>query len=464
MAKNDNYFACQSCGATYKKWQGRCDDCGGWNTIVEETNLSPMSGAIVKKTKASKLEYTNLSTIIEGPSRIQTHNQEFDRVCGGGLVRASAILLGGDPGIGKSTLLLQVVAKTADNGAKVLYISGEESATQIQERAKRLEVENSNVELLIETELSNVLQALKEKKPDLAIIDSIQTMWTDTIASAPGTVGQVRTCAHELVRYCKTHGTAIILVGHVTKDGQIAGPRVVEHLVDAVLQFEGERGHHFRILRGLKNRFGPTDEIGVFEMAGNGLQEVPNPSAIFLDERTKGQSGTCVFAGLEGTRPILVEIQALAAKTTFGAPRRAVVGWDSNRLAMILAVIETRCGINYGGHDIYLNVAGGMKISEPAADLAVASALISAISNCPVPDDIVVFGEIALSGEVRNVPRIDARLKEAEKLGFLGAFMPQINRTSTSKQISLELKANTIKRVQDLVYQITGETTYDNDQ
>lgn len=459
MAKSEIQFTCQSCGAVYKKWQGRCDDCGSWNTLTEEAALSPSSSSISnKKGHKSKIEFTDLSHISEGPSRIKTNNNEFDRVCGGGLVPASAILLGGDPGIGKSTLLLQITASAAKNGVKALYISGEESAAQIQGRAQRLGISDARVDLAIETELSNILAALKEKKPDIAIIDSIQTLWTDTIPAAPGTVSQVRTCAHELVRYCKTHNTALILVGHVTKDGQIAGPRVVEHLVDAVLQFEGERGHHFRILRGLKNRFGATDEIGVFEMVGSGLQEVPNPSALFINERTKGQSGSCVFAGLEGTRPILVEIQALAAKTAFGSPRRAVVGWDSSRLAMILAVIETRCGIAFGGHDIYLNVAGGMKITEPAADLAFAAALISAISDCAIPDETVLFGEIALSGDVRNVPRADARLKEAEKLGFISGIIPPLIANATRNQNSLELKAKEISRIQDLVQIITGET------
>lgn len=457
MAKSQIMYACQSCGASYTKWQGRCDDCGGWNTIVEEVALTQNSKAISAGKNNSKVDFFALDSETPAPPRIVTGNNEFDRVCGGGLVRASAVLLGGDPGIGKSTILLQVMAGAANNGAKALYISGEEAVSQIQERAKRLNIQSAPIDLVTETELGRVLSALKTKKPDIAIIDSIQTMWTDTVAAAPGTVAQVRTCAHELVRFAKSSGTVIILVGHVTKDGQIAGPRVVEHLVDAVLQFEGERGHHFRILRGLKNRFGATDEIGVFEMAGSGLVEVPNPSALFLDERGRGHAGSAVFAGIEGTRPILVEIQALAAKTTFGSPRRAVVGWEPNRLAMLLAVIETRCGIVFGGHDIYLNVAGGMKISEPAADLAVASALISAISNIPLPDDCVVFGEIALSGDIRSVPRVDARLKEAEKLGFSRAIIPQSRKSGTSNKDGLELLATNIEKLSDLVFTITGE-------
>lgn len=457
MAKSTSLFVCASCGATYGKWQGRCDECGDWNTIHEETVLSPNSQAISKNKNKSKIEFASLNSESIAPDRIVSGNFEFDRVCGGGLVRSSAVLLGGDPGIGKSTLLLQVLTACARKGYKSLYISGEEAVSQIQDRALRLNVKNSPVDLLCETELGAIIDSLKEKKPEIAIIDSIQTIWTDSLPAAPGTVNQVRTCAHELVRFAKTHNIAIILVGHVTKDGQIAGPRVVEHLVDAVLQFEGERGHHFRILRGLKNRFGATDEIGVFEMAGEGLIEVANPSALFLDERGKGQAGSAVFAGIEGTRPILVEFQALAAKTVFGSPRRAVVGWDTNRLSMILAVLETRAGINFSGHDIYLNVAGGLKIIEPAADLAVAAALISAISDCALPDDSVVFGEISLSGDIRSVPRTETRIREAAKLGFNKALIPVIRGKSTRKINELELLASHIEKLSDLVIAITGE-------
>lgn len=460
MAKTNVTFVCQSCGAVYTKWQGRCDECGAWNSVIEETQ-TPHSPNAIKSTKSklkSQINISELNSSHEEVPRIITGISEFDRVCGGGLVRASAVLLGGDPGIGKSTLLLQVVANCAIGGHKCLYVSGEEAASQISDRAKRLGVQNAPVSLATETELGRIIETLKSQKPDVAIIDSIQTLWTDTISAAPGTVSQVRTCVHELVRFAKTTGTAIILVGHVTKDGQIAGPRVVEHLVDAVLQFEGERGHHFRILRGLKNRFGATDEIGVFEMAGVGLLEVPNPSALFLDGRGKGHAGSVVFAGIEGTRPLLVEIQTLVAKTSFGSPRRAVVGWEPQRLAMILAVIETRCGIAFGAYDIYLNVAGGMKISEPAADLAVAAALISAISGVPLPDDCVVLGEIALSGDIRAVPRIEARLKEAKKLGFNRAIIPQVKASSTSAKANLGLSAIHTNSLADLVYTVTGET------
>ena len=460
MAKPVTSFVCQSCGALYPKWQGRCDDCGEWNSLHEEVSTphSPNALSNAKSKSKNPINITDLKTSAPSPERIISGIGEFDRVCGGGLVKASAVLLGGDPGIGKSTLLLQVLANCANSGTKCLYISGEEAVSQIQERAKRLGAQNSNVQLATETELGRVLDALKSQKPDVAIIDSIQTLWTDAIASAPGTVGQVRTCVHELVRYAKTSGTAIILVGHVTKDGQIAGPRVVEHLVDAVLQFEGERGHHFRILRGLKNRFGATDEIGVFEMASAGLLEVQNPSALFLDERGKGNPGSVVFAGIEGTRPILMEIQALAAKTSFGSPRRAVIGWETGRLAMVLAVIETKCGIAFSSYDIYLNVAGGMKITEPAADLAVAAALISAISGHAIADEVVVFGEISLSGDVRSVPRHEIRLKEAEKLGFNRAIIPPKRNASTSKEAKTALLASHVSSLAELVFLITGET------
>ncbi len=445
MAKSDSVFSCASCGAVYKKWQGRCDECGSWNSISEETIATQTHNNL--KIAKNEIEFTSLNAdIIEKP-RLKSGMDEFDRVCGGGMVEDSAILLGGDPGIGKSTLLLQIIAKIAQNGTNCLYISGEESASQIQSRAGRLGINNAPIDLIIESELSNVLAAIKQRKPKIAIIDSIQTIWTQTIPSAPGTVSQVRTCAHELVRYGKQHNLIIILVGHITKDGQIAGPRVVEHLVDAVLQFEGERNHHFRILRGLKNRFGATDEIGVFEMGSDGLIEVKNPSSIFIDERSKGKSGSVVFAGIEGTRPILLEIQALAAKTVFGSPRRATVGWDSNRLAMIIAVLETRLGIAFGAYDIYLNVAGGMKITEPAADLAVAAALISALADKALPDDCVIFGEIALSGDCRSVPRQEIRLKEAEKLGMKQALVPISNLSRNSKSASCDISIRTVQNL-----------------
>jgi DNA repair protein RadA/Sms len=427
MARSDTIFVCQSCGAVHAKWAGRCDSCGSWNTLAEEAPSAPLSSQAAPKRatgRRSRLELVDLGSETDDPPRFQTGIAEFDRVAGGGLVPGSAVLVGGDPGIGKSTLLLQAVARLAKTGAKAVYVSGEEAADQVRRRARRLGLADSPVALAAETSLEVILDGLKAEKPDIAIIDSIQTLWSDQLAAAPGTVAQVRACAQELVRFAKKRNTAVILVGHVTKDGQIAGPRVVEHMVDAVLYFEGERSHQFRILRAVKNRFGPADEIGVFEMADAGLAEVMNPSALFLDGRGDDASGAAVFAGMEGTRPVLTEIQALVAPAAFGTPRRAVVGWDSGRLAMVLAVLEARCGLGFGGRDVYLNVAGGLKISEPAADLAVAAALISSSFDTPLPGDGVVFGEIALSGDVRPVGRAEARLKEAAKLGFNRAIAP----------------------------------------
>ena len=427
MPKSDTIYVCQSCGAVHAKWSGRCDACGAWNTLQEESNASAPLGTSAKASptkRRSRLELVDLGSDTEDPQRFETGMNELDRVAGGGLVPGSAVLVGGDPGIGKSTLLLQAVARLAINGAKAVYVSGEEAADQVRRRARRLGLADAPVALAAETSLEVILDGLKKETPDIAVIDSVQTLWSDQLAAAPGTVAQVRACAQELVRFAKKRGTAVIIVGHVTKDGQIAGPRVVEHMVDAVLYFEGERSHQFRILRAVKNRFGPTDEIGVFEMADAGLQEVANPSALFLDGRGQNASGAAIFAGLEGTRPVLTEIQALVAPSALGTPRRAVVGWDSGRLAMVLAVLEARCGLSFGGRDVYLNVAGGLKISEPAADLAVAAALISSFFDTPLPNDGVVFGEIALSGDVRPVGRADARCKEAAKLGFASALAP----------------------------------------
>jgi DNA repair protein RadA/Sms len=353
---------------------------------------------------------------------------EFDRVVGGGLVPGSATLVGGDPGIGKSTLLLQIVCKLAAT-VSVAYISGEEAIDQVRLRAERLGVADVACALASATSVRDIVASIDhDEAPRVLIIDSIQTMYVDTIDSAPGTVAQVRTSAQEIIRVCKKRDIAVILVGHVTKEGTIAGPRVLEHMVDTVLYLEGERGHQFRILRAVKNRFGPTDEIGVFEMQEQGLAEVHNPSALFLADRHGDTSGAAVFAGLEGTRPVLVEIQALVAPTSYGTPRRAVIGWDTGRLAMVLAVLEARCGVVFGTNDVYLNVAGGLKVTEPAADLAVASALLSALTGVPVPSEAVIFGEIGLSGEVRRVAQPNLRLKEAAKLGFTQAVLPKTDK------------------------------------
>ena len=425
MAKPVTQFTCSACGAVHKKWSGRCDDCGEWNTIREEAPLGAGPGkAALGSAKGRKLALKDLRTKETPPPRQSAGVAELDRVLGGGLVPASATLVGGDPGIGKSTLLLQAAAAFARQGLKVIYVSGEEATAQVRMRAERLGLSDSAVMLASETNLRDILTTLEAEAPDLAIIDSIQTMWLDTVDSAPGSVSQVRASAHELTTFAKRRGTAVMLVGHVTKEGQIAGPRVVEHMVDTVLYFEGERGHQFRILRSVKNRFGPADEIGVFEMTGRGLAEVPNPSALFLSDREQPAPGSVVFAGIEGTRPVLVEFQALVAPSQLSQPRRAVVGWDGSRLSMILAVLEARAGITFQGLDVYLNIAGGMRISEPAADLAVAAALLSAREDSALPAETVVFGELSLSGALRPVSQAENRLKEASKLGFTSAITP----------------------------------------
>lgn len=457
MARAQRIYVCQSCGASAPRWAGRCESCGEWNTIVEELPESAGVGGGPLKAAGHKgraIELVSMAGETAEPPRLMSGIAEFDRVLGGGLVAGSAILIGGDPGIGKSTLLLQAMAAFGRNKANVVYISGEEAIAQVRMRAKRLGLADAPVALGAETNLKDILATLSTGTPPQAVvIDSIQTMWTDVLDSAPGTVAQVRACSQELVRFAKRHGTSIILVGHVTKDGQIAGPRVVEHMVDTVVYFEGERGHQFRILRAVKNRFGPGNEIGVFEMGELGLSEVPNPSALFLGERDGESSGSAVFAGIEGTRPVLVEIQALVAQSSLGTPRRAVVGWDSGRLSMVLAVLDARCGLSLGGQDVYLNVAGGLRINEPAADLAVASALVSSITGHALPPDCVIFGEIALSGSVRPVSQMEARLKEAEKLGFKRAILPA---SSARQRPSTGLKLTEIEDLAGLIAHLAG--------
>ena len=456
MAKSHTRYVCQSCGASTARWAGRCESCGAWNTIVEEAaeNLAP-KGQSAKGGR--KLDFVDLSGATAEIPRAVTGIAEFDRVCGGGLVPGSAILIGGDPGIGKSTLLLQVVARLATRGSTI-YISGEEAIDQVRLRAKRLKVEGAQVALAAATSVRDILASLDgTDHKDVVVIDSIQTMYVDTLDSAPGTVAQVRASAQELIRLAKRRGFALFLVGHVTKEGMIAGPRVLEHMVDTVLYFEGERGHHFRILRAVKNRFGPTDEIGVFEMTDRGLAEVSNPSALFLAERRGDVSGAAVFAGMEGTRPVLVEVQALVAPSPFSTPRRQVVGWDAGRLAMITAVLDARCGVSLAGADVFLNVAGGLKINEPAADLACAAALISSLTQTPVPPDTVVFGEIGLACEVRQVGQSEARLKEAAKLGFSKAFLPKRRRKQAMGDAPLELVD--LDQLAELVSRLDGDSS-----
>jgi DNA repair protein RadA/Sms len=429
MARAKSSFVCQACGAAYSRWQGRCESCGEWNSVVEEIVEAGVGAGPKSAVAGSRpAELVPLAGETESAARIATGIAELDRVTGGGFVMGSAVLVGGDPGIGKSTLLLQAACALAALGKRIVFVSGVEAAGQIRLRAQRLELGRQPVELLSETSVEIILATLQQgPTPDLVIIDSIQTLWTDRADSAPGTVTQVRTSAQALTRFAKRSGAAVVFVGHVTKDGQIAGPRVVEHMVDAVLYFEGDASHAFRILRGVKNRYGATDEIGVFEMTTLGLTQVANPSALFLDQRDEGAAGSAVFAGMEGTRPVLCEIQALVSPSPLGTPRRAVIGWDSGRLSMVLAVLESRCGVRIGANDIYLNVAGGLKVNEPAADLAVAAALISSLTNSPLPPDAVYFGEISLAGGVRPVVHAALRLREAQKLGFKAAVTGRLN-------------------------------------
>ncbi len=474
MARPIERYVCQSCGAVAAKWAGRCDSCGEWNSILQESIDSGPPGSIAAAAPKSSLstprttspgrsgtiiDFAAMTGVHAAPRRLVVGLPEFDRVCGSGLVPASVLLIGGDPGIGKSTLLLQVCAAVARQGREAIYISGEEAIEQLQLRAVRLNLSDSDVKLAAETNIRSILATLSdpsEPAPAVVVIDSIQTMWSDTLSATPGTVSQVRACAQELIRMAKQRGCTVVLVGHVTKDGQIAGPRVLEHMVDTVIYFEGERGDRFRLLRAVKNRFGATDEIGVFEMSDGGLREVLNPSELFLDGRGKEVSGAAVFAGIEGSRPVLVEIQALVTPSPLATPRRAVVGWDTGRLAMVLAVLDARCGLGLASCDVYLNVAGGLKIREPAADLAVAAALISSLANDPIPPDTVVFGEISLSGAIRQVAQTDARLKEAEKLGFSSALM-----ATTHKPVENALKLSQFELLTEVVDQLWKDKSRD---
>ncbi|NJC33576.1 DNA repair protein RadA/Sms [Sphingomonas jejuensis] len=427
MAKAQKHYVCQACGGVTSKWQGQCPDCGEWNSLsAEASTVTAFSARHDLSSGGRRIELLSLDAEVVLPPRIATGMAELDRALGGGFVAGSAVLIGGDPGIGKSTLLLQAAARLASSGRPVAYVSGEEAADQVRLRARRLGLGSAPLVLAAATSVRDIISTLATTAPPaLLVIDSIQTMHSDLIEGAPGTVSQVRACAQELIRFAKERGTVLVLVGHVTKDGSIAGPRVLEHMVDAVLSFEGERSHQYRILRAIKNRFGGTDEIGVFAMEDGGLKEVANPSALFLTQRGEPMPGAVVFPALEGTRPVLVEIQALTVRLASGAtPRRAVVGWDSGRLAMVLAVLEARCGLSFSTAEVYLAVAGGYRVQDPAADMAVAAALVSALAERPVPGDAVAFGELALSGALRPVSHPTLRLKEAAKLGFGRALVP----------------------------------------
>ena len=457
MAKDRSRFVCQACGAFSPKWQGRCDACGEWNTLIEETTAPRGPGPAAKTAGGRRVEFVGLKGESAPPPRIVTGIAELDRVLGGGFVPASAVLVGGDPGIGKSTILLQAAARLASGGRRVLYISGEEAVEQVRLRAARLGLSDSPMELAAASALRDIGASLEqESDAALVVMDSIQTVWLDALDSAPGTVAQVRACAAELIRLAKSRGFALVLVGHVTKEGTLAGPRVLEHMVDATLYFEGDRGHQFRILRAVKNRFGATDEIGVFEMTDRGLVEVANPSALFLAERRGNVSGSAVFAGIEGTRPVLVEIQALLSPSSGGSPRRQVVGWDSGRLSMLLAVLEARCGMSLGQNDVYLNIAGGLRISEPAADLAVMLAITSSLRGKALPQGFLAFGEVGLAGEVRPAPRGQERLKEAAKLGFSVAVVPKANAPKKNDKNFEGLTIYPVDRIEDAMNCVRG--------
>src|SRR5262245_28623207 len=450
MAKpSKSTFVCQNCGSVSPRWQGKCPSCGEWNTFIEEADVAgPPGTGLTRRNSGRVIVLEGLKGGTQEAPRFSTGIGELDRVTGGGIVPGSALLIGGEPGIGKSTLLLQLTATLARSSRRAVYFSGEEAAAQVRLRAERLGLADAPVALACETSLANILATLEAgPPPDLIVVDSIQTLWAESIEAAPGTVSQVRAAAQALIRHAKHAGSALLLVGHVTKDGQIAGPKVIEHMVDTVLYFEGDRGHTYRILRAVKNRFGATDEIGVFEMVTEGLREVANPSELFLGDRDTSSPGAAVFAGIEGTRPLLVEIQALVAPSPLGTPRRAVVGWDTGRLSMLLAVLEARTGLSFAGQDVYLNVAGGLRILEPAADLAAAAALISSLSGVAIPRHRVHFGEVSLSGAINATPLMGPRLKEAQKLGFRQAIVPAQGELDTA---GLKLKATRIAHLREL--------------
>lgn len=441
-------FVCQECGYESAKWMGKCPGCNTWNTMVEEVEVSSsrnrhtIGGGTRTVSKPEKITAIE----IKKEPRITTKMQELDRVLGGGIVPGSLVLIGGDPGIGKSTLLLQVSAQLAEKQHPVLYISGEESSRQTKMRADRLRIQSDLLYVLAETNLHDIENQIQKIKPSFVVIDSIQTIYREEVTSAPGSVSQVRECTAELMKIAKTQGIAIFIVGHVTKEGAIAGPRLLEHMVDTVLYFEGERHHTYRIVRSVKNRFGSTNEMGIFEMKEEGLREVMNPSEMFLEERSQGSAGSTVVASMEGTRPVLVEIQALIAPSSFGNPRRMATGVDHNRVSLLMAVLEKRVGMMLQNQDAYVKVAGGMKLDEPAIDLAIAVSIASSFRDHPTRPDDIFIGEVGLTGEVRRVSRIEQRVQEAAKLGFKRVICSEKNLSGWSAPSSIEvIGVNTVQ-------------------
>ncbi len=438
-------YICQQCGAIHNKWNGKCTDCSAWNSLIEE--VVTKSKNLIEKRAANNIEIRELDDNVCEVERVSTKIGEFDRVLGGGLVEGAAILLGGDPGIGKSTLVLQILSRLCEQDLEVLYLSGEESFQQIKLRAARIGVAQKGIKISCLTSLQEIKASIDQVEGlNFIVIDSIQTIYDEHIESSPGSVSQVKACAFELIRMAKQKGFTILFIGHVTKEGSIAGPKVLEHMVDTVLYFEGDRGMQYRMIRAIKNRFGPANEIAVFEMSDHGLSEVSNPSKYFLPTSMQETSGSCIFANIEGTRPLLLEVQALCVPSYLPSPRRAVVGWDSNRLAMLIAVLNSRLNINILDKEVYLNMVGGLKVSEPAADLAVVASLISASKNISVNRDYVFFGEVGLSGEVRSVSQTEARLVEAYKLGFKYAVMPKID-----KNFSCKIEIIHVNHIKDLL-------------
>ncbi len=429
-------FVCQKCGSSFPKWMGKCPDCNSWNSLVEERLSKKPRGRSQEKPFQGPISLDRIE--LNEEIRIKTQISELDRVLGGGMVKGGVVLVGGDPGIGKSTLLLEVAEKVAQGKGKVLYVTGEESATQIKLRAERMKINSSQIQVLTETDLYVILSVLKRELPVLAVIDSIQTMNSQELESVPGSISQIRECTAQLLAFGKVYSCSLFLIGHVTKEGAIAGPRVLEHMVDTVLYFEGDKNYAYRILRTVKNRFGPSGEIGVFQMDEKGLKEITNPSQVFLSERNKNLSGSTVVCAMEGTRPILLEVQALTSPTSYGMPQKVASGVDYKRLALLLAVLEKKVGINIGTFDVFVNVAGGIRVEEPAIDLGTLLAIVSSFKDMPVDQNTVVIGEVGLDGEVRAVSHIQPRIKEAQKLGFKRCIIPRGNKKSLNQRFEIE--------------------------
>lgn len=446
MAKTKTSFFCQNCGAQYAKWLGQCNSCNEWNTIVEEVIRKEekrnwkQTSSPKKANKALKINEISLNE----EDRISTKNNELNRVLGGGLVKGSMLLLGGEPGIGKSTLLLQIALTIPK---RILYVSGEESQSQIKMRAERLQIKNTNCLILTETNTQHIFRAIEEVQPEVVVIDSIQTLHTDFIEASPGSISQIRETTAELIKFAKETATPVLLIGHITKDGNIAGPKILEHMVDVVLQFEGDRNHTYRILRANKNRFGSTAELGIYEMQNIGLREVNNPSEILISQKEEALSGTAIAATLEGMRPLMIEVQALVSTAVYGTPQRSATGYDTKRLNMLLAVLEKRAGFRLGAKDVFLNIAGGIKVDDPAIDLAVISAILSSNEDEAIPQDYCFAAEIGLAGEVRPVNRVEQRILEAEKLGFHKIFISKFNKISNA---SFAIKVVKVTKVEDV--------------